>query len=369
MRILIITQKVDKNDPILGFFCRWVQEFAKHCEQVTVIALGVGEYDLQKNVRVFSLGKELRERSDLKNLVPRSVLEEQLQKVRYVLNFYRLIWRERKNYDAVFVHMNPIYVVLGGMLWRVLGKKIGLWYAHRSVDLKLRIAEKLAHIIFTTATESFRLKSKKTQAVGHGIDVDRFICEKRKDVGAEPITILHVGRITPIKNLDTLIEAAGMLRKEWKKQFRIILVGEPVMAGDVQYKKDLVSLAKERGVSDIIEWEGGVPNTQITEYYCKSDISVNLTPTGGVDKVVLESIAAGTPVFVSNKAFRSYFEKYARDFIFAERNARDLTDKINRFMSGDTQEKARQFLRQQTERKANMETLVVSIVNMLKYRK
>jgi len=40
MKILILTQKIDKNDDILGFFHGWVAEFAQHCEKVTVIALG-----------------------------------------------------------------------------------------------------------------------------------------------------------------------------------------------------------------------------------------------------------------------------------------------------------------------------------------
>ena len=39
MKILIITQKVDQNDDVLGFFHGWIAEFAKHCEQVTVYFL------------------------------------------------------------------------------------------------------------------------------------------------------------------------------------------------------------------------------------------------------------------------------------------------------------------------------------------
>ena len=75
MKILIITQKIDRNDSVLGFFCGWVEEFSKHCEQVTVIALGVGVHNLPKNVRVFSLGKE-----------------RGVSRVGYLYNFYRLIF-------------------------------------------------------------------------------------------------------------------------------------------------------------------------------------------------------------------------------------------------------------------------------------
>ena len=60
MKLLIITQKVDINDDLLGFFHGWIAEFVRQCEQVTVICLQKGEYDLPRNVRVLSLGKELQ---------------------------------------------------------------------------------------------------------------------------------------------------------------------------------------------------------------------------------------------------------------------------------------------------------------------
>ena len=62
MKLLILTQKMDKNDDLLGFFHNWVSEFAKKCEKVTVISLGIGEYSLSDNVKVLSLGKETDDR-------------------------------------------------------------------------------------------------------------------------------------------------------------------------------------------------------------------------------------------------------------------------------------------------------------------
>src|SRR3989344_2761544 len=169
VKLLILTQKVDSEDPILGFFHRWIEEFAKHCEQITVICLYEGAHNLPDNVRIFSLGKEQFENLKIKNSFKIKNLKLKIpRQVLYIARFYHFIWRERKNYDAVFVHMNPIYVVLGGLLWKVLRKKIGLWYTHKQVDLKLRIAEKLTDIIFTASRESFRLESDKIKVVGHG---------------------------------------------------------------------------------------------------------------------------------------------------------------------------------------------------------
>ena len=58
MRLLIITQKVNKNDPVLGFFHTWIKELATKFESIEVICLEKGHFDLPQNVTVYSLGKE-----------------------------------------------------------------------------------------------------------------------------------------------------------------------------------------------------------------------------------------------------------------------------------------------------------------------
>src|SRR6185312_9296857 len=157
MKLLIVTQKVDQNDSILGFFHRWIEEFAKHFSLVTVICLQEGEHHLPENVKVLSLGKA-----------------SGTSRLQYIFRFYKYIWNERKNYDVVFVHMNPEYIVLGGWFWKLWHKKVALWYVHRAVNTKLRIAEKFADVIFSSSKESFGIESSKVRFVGHGIDVEKF---------------------------------------------------------------------------------------------------------------------------------------------------------------------------------------------------
>ena len=102
MKLLIITQKVDKQDAVLGFFHRWLLEFTKNFEKITVICLERGVFDLPHNAKVLSLGKE-----------------QGKSRVKYLWNFYKYIWSERKNYDTVFVHMNQEYVLLGAPIWKI----------------------------------------------------------------------------------------------------------------------------------------------------------------------------------------------------------------------------------------------------------
>jgi glycosyltransferase involved in cell wall biosynthesis len=349
MKLLILTQAVDLDHPYLGFFHRWLEEFAKECELVTVISLQKGRYQLPENVKVFSLGKE-----------------EGNSKLHRINNFYKYIFQESENYDGVFVHMNPAYVVLGGLFWRMAGKRIALWYTHRQVDMKLKIAEKIANIIFTASEESFTLKSKKVHIVGHGIDVTRFISIERKQKSeGEPVRIISVGRISPIKNCNTLIETAAILKKEWNKKFQIVFIGEANDERDEDYKRTLKELVLSRDLSDVVTFIGKVTQEKLPEEYARADLSVNLTPTGGVDKVVLESMASGVPVFSSNKTFIDYFGGLWSDLIFQERDARDLADKIIKFFASDKVAQTGQDLQKIAKNKADIAVLIKKILDLL----
>jgi len=309
MKLLILTQKVDINDDILGFTHDWIAEFAKHCEKVTVVALGVGEYNLPGNVKVMSLGKEKGE-----------------SKLKYLFNFYKYIWRERKNYDAVLAHMNKEYVILGGWYWRLTGKKIALWYVHKQVSFQLKLAEKIANVIFTASPESFKLPSAKLKIIGHGIDLNKFYYRPRA-VHDGNFKIIYVGRISRIKNQKLLIEAVDILNKKGVNNIKVDLVGNPIYQDDYDYKNELVKQIKNSWLENRVQFVGSVPNKNMAKVYRQADLSVNLCPTGGMDKAVLESMAIGLPVIVYNKAFAPLLVQYD-NLMLENLNEDELADKI-----------------------------------------
>ena len=251
MRLLVVTQKVDRNDAILGFFHRWLIEFAKQWEHVYVICLEEGSYALPENISVFSLGKE-----------------KNISRLKYVSRFFKYIFMHRNDYDAVFIHMNPIYLVLAGWFWKLLHKRIGLWYVHKHVDLKLRIAHIFADEIFSAAKESFRLKSKKLHILGHGIDLSQFVCPPRLPSGetgsskglGSPVEILTVGRITKIKNCDIILKTARLLKDKHKLFFKLTFVGTPISKEDRLFFEKLKRLTNEYNLTDRVVFRGAVPH-------------------------------------------------------------------------------------------------------------
>ena len=316
MKLLILTQKVDKNDPVLGFFHKWIEEFSKHAEEVSVICLYKGEFDLPNNVKVYSLGKEEK-------------LKAKSYKLKALFRFYKYIWDLRYEYDSVFVHMNQIYVVLGGIFWIIEGKKIVLWYVHRAKSFSLYIAEKLVNNIITSSKESFTLKSEKVVYVGHGVDTDKFISTEYLEGG--PKKVLYVGRITPIKDLETFINAADILNTKHSGVYTFKIIGNPATKTDYEYEKKLKELIKNKKLKNVIHFKPAVSPSELPELYANSYLTVNLSPSGGMDKTVLESWASNRPAFVSNNAFKQILEEHENMFMFKQENAEDLASKIENF--------------------------------------
>ena len=304
MRLLILTQKIDENDDVLGFMHGWVKEFARQAERVTVICLYKGEYHLPKNVQVFSLGKERGE-----------------SRLKYIWNFYKYISRERKNYDAVFVHMNQEYVLLGGLVWKILGKKIVFWYNHTCGNLLTRVAMFFADIVCHTSPFAYTAGTKKSRRMPAGINTDIFKPDEK--IERKPKSIMYIGRVAPLKKVDVLVEAAKILDREGI-DFVLDIYGAAA-AKDNHYFEELKKISVALQDKGKLFFRGAVPNTQTPLIFNAHLVSVNLTPKGNYDKTVLEGMACGTLPLVSSSAFNDIIPA---EFRFKEDNIRDLVEKI-----------------------------------------
>jgi len=346
MRLLILTQKVDNKDAILGFFHEWIREFSKNCESVMVICLWKGGVDLPENVKVYSLGKE-----------------NNSSKLNQVFSFYKYIWKYRKEYDAVFVHMNQIYIVLGGWLWKLWHKKLALWYVHRQKSFSLWLATKFVDYIFTSSPESFTVKSDKMNYVGHGIDSSRFSGNFFNKDNSK-IKIIHVGRISEIKDLKTLI-LAGEILKEKINNLSIELYGDASNDVDREYVVELKKLIKEKDLGDVVLFKGSISNAEIAGVYSGANLSVNMSPQGGWDKVVIESLMAYCPVFASNLALKPVFGADVDKFLFEYKNPQDLAYKIEVFLALENKENIIKVLHDHAVAEYDFKNLMKKIITKL----
>jgi len=330
MKLLIITQVVDTEHSVLGFFHRWIAEFAKHCEHVHVIALQVGQHNLPANVTVHSLGKEqhLRKRCGLKEERSdgeRSFLEEQISnlviKLRYTTRFYRLIWQLRHDYDNVFVHMNQIYVILGAAFWRATGKRVGLWYAHGAVTATLYVSVLVANIIFTSTPQGMRVRTSKRAIVGQGIDPVQFLSAGH--TADSTLQLITIGRVSSSKNIDTLLRAVSSLKQN-DIAFQFKIIGGTSTPTEATYAKQMQLLATELNLEQEVIWVGPLPHDQLPAQLQSADLFIHDGSTNSLDKTLVEASFAGCVVISSNPSYRGLTESIAPELLFAPKDHQAL---------------------------------------------
>ncbi len=348
MRLLIVTQKVDRDDDVLGFFHSWIEAFSQECERVEVMCLYKGQYNLPSNVKVHSLGKE-----------------KGASKLSYLFNFYKLIFELRYSYDAVFVHMNHHYVLLGWFMWKFFSKKVSLWYAHGHTPLLLHVAVWMSDILFSSTKSGLRINTEKLYVIGQGIPVDKFL--RKKEVATPAFfKVVSIGRISPVKDYETLIEAIFLL----KKSFPIVveIYGKEGIGSDRLYKKKLEDFLRKKNLGDIVHFMGSMSHQEVPTLLQTADLFVNMSRTGSLDKAVLEAMAVGIPVVTPNEAFAEILGNLTDSLMYRKGDSVSLSQKIERMhdLSPLERDHIGQQLRQIVFKDHALKNFVVKIVKRLR---
>ncbi len=316
MRVLFVTQIVDRSDDNLGAVHGWIAALAREVESVHVLALRTGVVDLPPNVFVHSLGKD-RGNGKLR----------QLQIFQSVAGKLAL----RREVDVFFPHMVPRYAMMVAPYRQLFRIPTVMWYAHNTADLKLKLANLLVDRFVSVTRDSFPLGPEKLDVVGHGIDTELFRPPNRVS-GSSPdgrIRFLSLGRISPRKELDTLVSAADLLVNRWNhRNVEFVVAGAPLAAADHDYLATLKDRIQELQLGQFFSFTGGVPHSETIRQLQSCDFFVNMHVEGGLGKAVLEAMSCGLPAFVSTPTYYEQFPDLGTAFLFAPRDANSLAEKM-----------------------------------------
>ena len=143
-----------------------------------------------------------------------------------------------------------------------------------------------------------RLRGRPVIVLPYAVDLDPFRdlpgpAEARAKLLPESSAtwLLFLSRIHPKKQLDKLIDALALLRKDGR-DVRLAVAG----TGEEAYGKQLQERAKDAGVSEQIAWLGLVTGTAKVSLYEAADVFVLPTSQENFGLVLTESLACGTPV-------------------------------------------------------------------------
>ncbi len=344
LKLLIITQKVDINDDILGFFHGWIKKLAEKIDRLDVICLYKGKYDLPNNVQVYSLGKE-----------------ENGNRLKYLWRLYKYAWKLLPRNDLLFVHMNHKYVLLLWSLAKIFRKPVALFKAHRAKQLFLKTAMRISNKVISYSKESFPFKTKKLSTVPPAINISNF--KVVKGVKRIPNEILFVGRTSPVKNLKDVVRLAYLLNQ--KKEFNFKIIGEPINGRDEKYLESIKKEISTKNLEDHFEFLGKIPNVKLSEYYNKAAFFVNLCNKTGIDKTLLEAMACGSIPITNQTTIKPFLNSFIDDiFVKSVIEARNKT--LNLYHNQQKRYNLSKKLSQLVNKNHNLNKLIGGLVREFK---
>lgn len=146
------------------------------------------------------------------------------------------------------------------------------------------------------------------------------------------LDLLFVGRLIPIKGVQTILEALKILKEEYslEPKFRII--------GQGPYYEELVKLTKEFELNSQVEFCGLVSQKKLIESYQSAKLAVLPSfDKEGIMSTLLEAASCHTPSITTKGTSMEEFAQDNKNALLVEpQNARDLAKKINYLMLNES---------------------------------
>lgn len=136
------------------------------------------------------------------------------------------------------------------------------------------------------------VRMRWVDVVPPGLDLDQF--RAAGDGGtARPPLVVYVGRLKRYKQIDIALEAFARVHRE-QPQARMAVLGK----GDDRER--LESIARQRGISEVVEFRGFVSEAEKLDWMRRARVVVYPSPKEGWGISTTEAAACGTPVIASN---------------------------------------------------------------------
>lgn len=252
----------------------------------------------------------------------------------------------KESWGTPFVHM---FHTLGQMKQRILSHSTIM--PTQRIRTETEVINWADRIIAATPAEHsqlmwlYRANRRKIEIVPPGVNIERFSplsqSEAKQQLGFEDNhkILLFVGRIEPLKAIDSIINALNVVQQESPSLINEIRFA--VVGGDPNDKHDkemmyLQELTENYGLSDVVLFLGAKDQTQLPIYYAAATVVVMPSDYESFGMVALEAMAMGTPVIASNVGGLGYLVKDAKTgFLVPVREPHTIATCITKFVTDE----------------------------------
>ena len=344
-KLVFITQVVDPADPNLGATRAKIAALARRLDEVVVICDRGTEGVLPDNCRLRIFGAPTRPQ----------------RAVRYI---GAVVSELRERPVAVVGHMVPLYTIVAAPFVRLRRVPLVLWYTHWKGHIVLRIAMLVCTDLTSQFVRSFPLRSRKLHGIGHGIDVNEFPCQPAVPSGGRPFRVMSLGRYSPPKKLDEMIEGVRIAR-ERGVDARIDLYGTAGSEQEESYKRELERLVARPEYAEFASVGGPIPRTELPPVYGRADVVAS--DFISTDKIVLEAASSCRPVIASHPAFDELFAGIDPSLAFERGRPETFADRIEELaaLGDDRRHAIGEALRERVRTQHSVETWADAILALV----
>jgi D-inositol-3-phosphate glycosyltransferase len=209
-----------------------------------------------------------------------------------------------------------MFHTLGHMKNRVAQRESDLETGLR-IEIETDIVRFADRLVAATPAEKAQLSwlygadPRKVSVISPGVDLSRFhplnrsLAKSTIGVPEGNNLILFVGRVEPLKGIDTLLRAMALVarrRPEWIPNLCVAIIGGDPSAGEKATNAEMTrlhTLREELGIGDLVTFLGAKDQDTLQNYYSAAEMVVVPSHYESFGMVALEAMACGTPVIAS----------------------------------------------------------------------
>ena len=219
------------------------------------------------------------------------------------------------------------------------------------IEGERQVLRRVDRVVVATIAELTQLRflykanAKKLVVIPPGVDVSHFYPipadEARAYIGLKPEDrmILFVGRIEPLKGVDTLLEAMSCLQMKESRPVHLAIIGGDPAASPEDMNAEMArlkNLCEVLGLDQSVVFLGVRDQDKLSYYYSAAEVVVMPSHYESFGMVALEAMACGTPVIASEVGGLAYLVRDGETgFTIPAEEPETLCEKLSWLLNDD----------------------------------
>jgi len=243
----------------------------------------------------------------------------------------------------------------------------------RRIDAEFLLVQQANKIIAGSESDKayleylYQCKKEKLEIVYPGVDIhlfrplEKITAKKHLGIPENKKVLLFVGRIEPIKGIETLLYAMRILFAKYKRtDIQLYILGKTS-----PYQNELQTLCSKLELTPYVQFIPQKSSQELMYYYNASEIFIQPSLYERFGMAALEAMACGIPVITTDATGIADILKKYPDLVTSTNNPLLLAEKIEYLLSHETVHKEFSQRMRKEAKNFNWESIAEKIVKVI----